>query len=71
LRKGIKKDGPVITDNGNMVLDCSFGDIQNPGRLERELSMIPGVLCSGIFSMFTGKTTVIVGGPDGVRVLGQ
>ncbi|HVP94725.1 MAG TPA: ribose-5-phosphate isomerase RpiA [Methanoregulaceae archaeon] len=71
LRKGIKKDGPVITDNGNMVLDCSFGDIQNPGRLERELSMIPGVLCSGIFSMFTGKTTVIVGGPDGVRVLGR
>ncbi len=71
LREGVKKDGPVITDNGNMVLDCSFGGIRDPGRLEQELSMIPGVLCSGIFSTFTKKTTVIAGGADGVRVIGQ
>jgi len=69
IREGIKKDGPVITDNGNMVLDCSFGAIRDPERLERELSMIPGVLCSGIFSAFTKKTTVIAGGTDGVRVI--
>jgi ribose 5-phosphate isomerase A len=71
LREGMKKDGPVITDNGNMVLDCSFGEIRDPGRLERELSMIPGVLCSGIFSEFTKKTTVIAGGTGGIRVLGR
>ncbi len=71
LREGVKKDGPVITDNGNMVLDCSFGEIKDPVLLEQELSMIPGVLCSGIFSTFTGKTTVIAGGTGGVRVFGE
>jgi ribose 5-phosphate isomerase A len=70
LREGTRKDGPVITDNGNMILDCGFGEIHDPGRLERELSMIPGILCSGIFSEFTAKTTVIAGGTEGVRVFG-
>ncbi len=30
LREGIKKDGPVITDNGNFVVDCSFSEIDDP-----------------------------------------
>ena len=34
LRNGIRKDGPVITDNGNFILDCSFGEIPNPNVLK-------------------------------------
>jgi ribose 5-phosphate isomerase A len=49
LRMGVKKDGPVITDQGNMVLDVTFGAIDNPAELERTLNNIPGVLENGLF----------------------
>jgi ribose 5-phosphate isomerase A len=49
LRMGIKKDGPVITDQGNMVLDVTFSNITDPARLEKTLNNIPGVLENGIF----------------------
>jgi ribose 5-phosphate isomerase A len=69
LRNGIRKDGPVITDNGNFILDCSFGEIPDPGRLEGLLSLMPGVLSCGLFCEFVEKTTVVVGGDDGCREL--
>jgi ribose 5-phosphate isomerase A len=69
LREGLKKDGPVITDNGNMVIDCRFGRILQPEQLELTLSTIPGVLSCGIFCGFTEKTTVIVGDTAGARIL--
>lgn len=49
LRMGVKKDGPVITDQGNMVLDVDFGAIANPVELEKTLNNIPGVVENGIF----------------------
>ncbi len=61
VREGLKKDGPVITDNGNFEIDCTFTAIDNPEKLEASLSMIPGVIESGLFTMFTKKTKVIVG----------
>ncbi len=69
LREGQKKDGPVITDNGNMIIDCGFGPIDQPGQLEISLTTIPGVLSCGLFCGFTQKTTVIVGDMTGVRIL--
>jgi ribose 5-phosphate isomerase A len=71
LRQGIRKDGPVITDNGNFVLDCSFGSIDNPDRLEGLLSLMPGVLSCGLFCAFVDKTTVVVGRSDGCRELSR
>ena len=56
-----KKDGPVITDNGNFVVDCQFEEIPDPAALEAALAMIPGVVESGLFTRFAGNTTVIVG----------
>jgi ribose 5-phosphate isomerase A len=50
LRLALRKDGPVITDNGNFVLDSSFGIIKNPDELAFRLSSIPGVIEHGIFS---------------------
>jgi ribose 5-phosphate isomerase A len=52
VRKGPGKVGPVITDNGNIVIDADFGEISNPFRLEEELKKIPGVLETGLFLGF-------------------
>ncbi len=41
--------GQVLTDNGNLLLDCATRGIRNPARLERELAAIPGVAGSGLF----------------------
>ncbi len=45
-----RPDGTLyITDNGNPILDCSFGKIEDPGALARTLSSIPGVVEHGLF----------------------
>jgi ribose 5-phosphate isomerase A len=49
LRMAIKKDGPVITDQGNMIIDVKFEAIDNPAELEKTLNNIPGVLDNGLF----------------------
>ncbi|MFD0795753.1 ribose 5-phosphate isomerase A [Mucilaginibacter litoreus] len=47
LRPAKGKDGPIITENGNMILDCKFGRIE--GSLERDIKSITGVIESGLF----------------------
>lgn len=69
LREAVKKDGPVVTDNGNFILDCSFGTIADPGRLETAIASIPGTLECGLFSAYTEKITVIVGEEKGCSVV--
>lgn len=49
LRMGVKKAGPVITDQGNFVIDVKFDQIDNPAELEKNLNNIPGVLENGLF----------------------
>lgn len=49
LRMGVKKDGPVVTDQGNLVLDVQFTQIDDPATLEKEINNIPGVLENGLF----------------------
>lgn len=50
LRMGVKKDGPVITDQGNMILDVNFPNgIDDPAGLEKTLNNVPGVLENGLF----------------------
>ena len=49
IRQAKMKDGPVITDNGNFVIDADFGEIEDPGLLGTQLSEIPGVVEHGIF----------------------
>jgi ribose 5-phosphate isomerase A len=45
-----KSDGcPYVTDNGNQILDCSFGKIADPAALSRELNGMPGVVEHGLF----------------------
>ena len=46
----VKPDGGAyLTDNGNEILDCSFGKIADPPALARELSDVPGVVEHGLF----------------------
>ncbi len=47
LRMAEGKDGPVITENGNLILDAWFDDI--PDNLERSIKSITGVIESGLF----------------------
>ncbi len=49
LREGKGKLGPVITDNGNAILDSYFGEIAKPAELEVRVKMIPGVVETGFF----------------------
>jgi len=49
LREEKSKVGPVITDNGNVIIDASFGPIKKPAVLEKRLKMIPGVVETGLF----------------------
>jgi len=65
LRDAERKDGPVVTDNGNLVLDCAFGRMDDPDRLATQLSAIPGVVEHGLF---VGLADVAyVGREDGVE----
>ena len=59
LRMGIKKAGPVVTDQGNLVIDVKFDRIDNPADLEKTLNNIPGVLENGLF---VGVTDVVLVG---------
>lgn len=53
---GPGKDGPVITEHGNFLLDVTFDEIEPDA--ERQLSSLPGVVESGLFQGF--KPTVLV-----------
>ena len=47
LRKAIGKDGPILTENNNLILDVKFEKITK--ELEKEIKSIPGVIESGLF----------------------
>ena len=53
VREGKGKLGPVITDNGNVVIDVYFGEIKNPAELAIMAKMIPGVVETGFFISLT------------------
>lgn len=67
IRMGQLKDGPVITDNGNFILDVAFGAIENPVHMEKDLNAIPGVVENGLFTEMVDK--VIIGFEDGARFI--
>ncbi|MEE1129712.1 MAG: ribose-5-phosphate isomerase RpiA [Methanobrevibacter sp.] len=67
IRMAQRKDGPVITDNGNFIIDAKFDEIESPAHLEIDLNSIPGVVENGIFSQMVDK--VIVGTENGTKEL--
>ena len=67
LREGVRKAGPVITDNGNVILDVEFGLVRKPAELERELKSLPGVVETGLFVKMAN--VVYIGKRSGVEKL--
>ena len=63
VREGTGKLGPVITDNGNALLDSYFGEIKNPAELAVKVKMIPGVVETGLF---VGLTDIVYIGTSSV-----
>jgi ribose 5-phosphate isomerase A len=55
------------TDQGNLILDCTFGPIEQPALLGAALSERAGIVEHGLFLGLT--TDVIVAGSEGVRHL--
>ena len=49
LREGTGKVGPIITDNGNIILDSIFGPISSPADINTRIKMITGVIETGLF----------------------
>ncbi|MFC1585878.1 ribose-5-phosphate isomerase RpiA [Fibrobacterota bacterium] len=67
LRMAVKKDGPVITDQGNFILDVKFSPDAGLPSLDTAINNIPGVLGHGIFTNLATK--IIVGEKTGTRVI--
>lgn len=67
IRMAERKDGPIITDNGNFIIDAKFDEIESPLHLEIDLNTIPGVVENGIFTEMVDK--VILGTKDGIKEL--
>jgi ribose 5-phosphate isomerase A len=65
----LRTDGgqPFVTDNGNYVLDCAFGRIDDPEALDTALKRVPGVLENGLFLGIADAA--VVAGPDGVVII--
>ena len=61
------RDQPLITDNGNYILDCHFDGIPAPDQVELQLNNIPGVVENGIF--VNRADEIIVGTPSGLRYM--
>ena len=74
LRMAVKKAGPVVTDQGNLVLDVKFAaGISDPAGLEAAINNLPGVLENGLFVNITDQVLVgeIVDGEPRVRDLAK
>lgn len=66
LRAG--RDGrPYVTDEGNFLLDCAFGRIEDPAALAARLDAMPGVVDHGLFVGLAN--TLVVGRGDGTVVI--
>jgi ribose 5-phosphate isomerase A len=63
VRVGSGKDGPVVTDHGNIILDSLFATPIDPARYETTIKLIPGVVAVGFFTR--NRPTVIIGHADG------
>jgi len=57
---------PFVTDNGNHILDCAFGPIEDAATLEKRIKLLPGVIECGLFIRIAD--TLVIGFDDRVEV---
>jgi ribose 5-phosphate isomerase A len=58
---------PYLTDNGNYIIDCTFGKIDDSAGLADQIGLTIGVVESGLFIKMT--TLVIAGKSQGIEIL--
>ncbi|GKX67552.1 ribose 5-phosphate isomerase A [Inconstantimicrobium mannanitabidum] len=68
-RVSYNKDGYLITDDGNLLLDIKFEDIRDLKKLNNDLNEINGVIATSIFTKEVTK--IIVAGDAGVRIISR
>ena len=68
LRIGARKDGPVVTDNGELIFDARFATTADLRAVDQALHHIPGVIETGLFFDMTGKVLVGCGRPDSLTL---
>jgi ribose 5-phosphate isomerase A len=66
LRMGVRKDGPVVTDNGQFILDVKFRVDTDLKQIDRELHLTPGIVETGLFFEMTAM--VLVGSAEEMAV---
>jgi ribose 5-phosphate isomerase A len=69
LRMGLNKDGPVVTDNGQLIIDAKFGLDVDLREVDARLHRTPGVLDTGLFFDLAAKVLVGVSDDMSVRTL--
>ncbi len=63
------KDGvPMLTDNGNVIIDVHGLQIKDPSTLEAEINNIVGVVTVGLFARH-GANVCLLGTAEGVKTL--
>lgn len=68
IAQRLLSDGsPFVTDGGNYIFDCAFGQIEDPESLDEALKFIPGVVENGLFLGIAD--VAVIGGPNGVSVI--
>ena len=67
LRYGTGKIGPVVSDNGNIIGDVHFKEPYDPFVMERQITLIPGVVENGIFPDDADR--IIIGHPTSSEVV--
>lgn len=66
-RMSTQKDGALISDNGNMLIDVQFAELPEPAKLNALVKMIPGVVEHSLFYQMAGRA--IVAGENGIRTI--
>jgi ribose 5-phosphate isomerase A len=69
MRISNQKDGAVISDNGNYLMDIKFSTLPDLATLNTQVKMITGVVEHSLFYGMAHKA--IIAGADGIRIINQ
>lgn len=67
IRLSDRKDGAVITENGNFLLDCRWTVFPEPALVNEKVNGIPGVLEHSLFVNIA--RLAIIAGPGGIKII--
>ncbi|WP_158288364.1 ribose 5-phosphate isomerase A [Mucilaginibacter psychrotolerans] len=67
LRMSSQKDGALISDNGNLLVDIYFNELPPLSELNTRVKMIPGIVEHSLFYRMASKA--LIAGPDGISVI--